>query len=260
MPILTASEIEAHVTCSAPEGTIECSVVGSHISNLCPANQPCSNYDGTSQVIPLNLPGVASGSIIIASQEQIAAYGSSSGIGMHMTMLWLQLSLSAPLGGQSIYNIQLADAEAFLGDVEVAPPPATDTPTPVPTPTVVVNPPESPNTPTATVTQSPSSPTPTSPSSSPPTTTPNAPMPTSAPRTATPETFIPAGAPRTASPTGSQVPPSPNDRARPSVTPKPPRTGDSTEAKRGSDLEMLLLSLGFFTLLGSGYSIIRSRK
>jgi hypothetical protein len=257
LPLATASVIEARVRCESSGTDVICSSAGSHIDNLCPINQSCTNnIAGAPQSIPLGVPGVLGGSLVIGAQVSRTSQGAVTGAGMTVTMLSLQVQLIPVLGGDALLEIQLAQADAFVGGVALdAPEPTPSTPTvepsqpPAETPTATQPPstqppsasPTPPSVPTSSSTVVPPTPSATStpqptPSSGPPAFVPppagpeNLPGPPTDPHLpqpkATPNVPAVPGAPG-----GPSGPPAegPTKQPRPSVTPKPPATGNAAE-------------------------------
>ncbi len=279
LPVATASVIEARVRCEAPNGVVTCTSTGSHIDNLCPVNQPCTDdVAGTPQRIPLNVPGIVGGSLVIGAQVERTSDGGISGAGMTVTMFSLQVQLIPVLGGDPLFEIQLAQADAFVGGLVLDTPPEPDPPTatvpadpspPAATPTAVppvVDPPGPPSGPTSTPTTTPPPPAPTTPPSSsppaaapppfapPPSSEPNLPGPPSNPNDPPTAVATPSapGAP------GGPVAPPPSEGPgrppRPSVTPKPPATGNAMAERQGAQPAHVALAclVGLSAVVGGG--------
>jgi hypothetical protein len=196
--VLTATVIEARSHCSSAGGAPVCVDTGTTVTNLCVLGNACVN-SAAQLTLGVSVPLVADGSVQIGQRAWRASQGGLSGQGLTVTLLSIDLDLlPSLLGGANLLSLDIAVADAFLGDV--APDP-TATPTNTSTPTATAS------GPTAT------------PTSSAPTATPaNTPTPTS---TNTPPPGSTATPTSTAIPTGTATPSATATRTPTPVTPGP---------------------------------------
>jgi hypothetical protein len=257
--VLTATVIEARAYCSSDGGAPVCVDTGTTVTNLCVLGNACVN-SSAQLTLGVSVPLVADGSVEIGQRAWRATQGGLSGQGLTVTMLSVDLDLlPSLLGGANLLSLDIAVADAFLGDVSPDPT-ATPTNAPTSTPTATASgptatatvpgptatpantatptstgtpPPGSTATPTATATSSPTAtqtpaatgtrtPTPPAPGPGQPTATPTAPGLPLVPPTSTPS---PAGPKATSTP-GPRPP-----YAGP--TPRPPATGTGDSGDDG---------------------------
>jgi hypothetical protein len=246
--VVSASVLEAHSRCTSTGDVPVCVDTGTTVTNLCVLGNGCINVSGHA-VLNLSVPLVASGTVEIGQRSWRNSQAAMSGQGLTVTMLAINLDLlPSLLGGLNLLSLDLAAADAFLGDVSPDPTPAatnTSTPTATATPTP---PPGSTATPTPTATSTPApgstaTPTPTATATNTPTPGPGTPIATPEPPSLplVPPTETPmAGATATTTPNGPAAPP-----PYPFPTPKPPATGEGLQPGR-SALPASMLGLGLF--------------
>ena len=265
---VSASVLEAHSRCTSSGGPPVCVDTGTTITNLCVLGNACTDVTGHA-VLNLSVPLVATGTVEIGQRAWRATQDGVVGEGLTVTMLAVDLNLLPSLaGGLNLVSLDLAAADAFLGDVQPDPtatPTATATATSTPTPT---SPPGATSTPTATPPPgSTATPTPTStPVPATATATPTPPPGSTPTPTATPP---PGGTPQPTATATSEPPslplvpptstPSPKATATPKPgtrppypfpTPRPPATGGGVGEAASPDWAPAGLALAIAGAIG----------